>query len=361
MKITDTGLTLASSRQAEVKQVDKESLRVWQDGAETTESETQGAAVGLLRQRAGSLLLNPPAPPVETRVLSSEVTLSRAVEVGEESLDKMHSLEISLLKLLVERFTGREIQVTIPEDLTPTRSDSAALESPAVTQTETTRAGWGLVYTRYQSHFESEQTRFQAQGVVKTADGHEIAVDIQLNMSREFFAETSTTLRAGDALKDPLVINFSGKAAELTRERFEFDIDADGSADQVRFLSSDSGFLALDRNGDGAINDGSELFGALSGNGFADLARFDDDGNGWIDEGDAIFDSLRVWSRDAQGGDQLVALGVRGVGALYLGHIATPFEMKSGDNQLEGVVRQTGLYLQEDGGSGTLQQIDLVV
>ena len=61
-------------------------------------------------------------------------------------------------------------------------------------------------------------------------------------------------------------------------------------------------FLALDLNGDGRINNGSELFGALSGNGFADLAQYDSDANGWIDENDEIFQRLKVWSGADDGG-----------------------------------------------------------
>jgi len=223
------------------------------------------------------------------------------------------------------------------------------------------RQGWGMIYQNYRFHAESEQTSFQAQGIVRTADGQEIAIAVQLNMSRDFFSESSQTLRAGDALKDPLVVNFSGNAAALTKQTFTFDIDADGNSDQIHFVAPESGFLALDKNQDGTINDGSELFGALSGNGFADLAKHDVDGNGWIDESDPIFESLRIWSKDAEGSDQLVGLGAKGVGAIYLGHITTPFDLKDENNQLTGVVRDSGLYLQETGGVGTLQQVDLVV
>jgi hypothetical protein len=360
MKIIDSNLSLDASHQSTLKRVEQESLRVWRGGDELT-LERQNGAVGQLRQQASVLLMHPPVSNIEADRLSTEVSVNQVSESSESALEKHHKLEMSLLKLLVERITGREIDLTTPEELSEVETESQPAQSPDSVQTEPSRAGWGMVYNHSESHFESEQTSFQAQGVVRTADGAEISIDLQLNMSRTFFSENSTTLRAGDALKDPLVVNFSGNAAELTRDRYEFDIDADGAADQIHFLSSGSGFLALDRNGDGRINDGSELFGALSGNGFADLAELDDDGNGWIDEADEVFDRLRIWSRDGDGREQLVALGVRGVGALYLGHITTPFDIKTPDNQLTGVVRQTGLYLQEEGGAGTLQQIDLVV
>jgi hypothetical protein len=54
-------------------------------------------------------------------------------------------------------------------------------------------------------------------------------------------------------------------------------------------------------------------------------------------------------------------LGKRGVGAIYLGHVATPFDLKDDNNQLLGQVRSSGLYLDEEGKTGTVQQVDLVI
>ena len=126
-------------------------------------------------------------------------------------------------------------------------------------------------------------------------------------------------------------------------------------------LAPGSGYLAIDRNDDGRINDVSELFGTISGDGFADLAALDADGNRWLDESDAAFSTLRVWQRDAAGESSLQTLREAGVGALYLGSTATPFALTDEDNRLLGQVRASGVYLNEDGRAGTLQQIDLAV
>jgi hypothetical protein len=45
---------------------------------------------------------------------------------------------------------------------------------------------------------------------------------------------------------------------------------------------------------DGRVNDGRELFGPITGDGFAELAAYDDDGNNWIDENDGIYDNLSI-------------------------------------------------------------------
>jgi hypothetical protein len=83
--------------------------------------------------------------------------------------------------------------------------------------------------------------------------------------------------------------------------------------------------------GDGKINSGAELFGAGSGDGFADLAAHDTDGNGWIDESDAVYDQLRVWAPDGPGGGALSSLKEKGVGAISAGHVATPFELRTAE------------------------------
>ena len=173
---------------------------------------------------------------------------------------------------------------------------------------------------------------------------------------------TAVARVAGDAVrKDPLVINFEGNAAELTGEKFDFDIDADGVDDRISFVSSASGFLALDRNGNGRIDDGHELFGARTGDGFAELAAYDSDGNGWIDENDAIFAELRIWTKDSSGADQLGTLAQHNIGALYLGQAATPFDLKDAQYNQHGQILSTGVYLFEDGRAGTMQQLDLFV
>jgi hypothetical protein len=182
-------------------------------------------------------------------------------------------------------------------------------------------------------------------------------------MSRYYHEESNVSIRLGDArqMKDPLVLNFEGTAAQLTSQRFAFDLDADGQTDSINFVAGGSGFLALDRNEDGSINDGSELFGAKSGDGFAELATFDADKNGWIDENDAVYEQLRVWTKDSTGNDQLATLKQANVGAISLARVATPFDIKDTTNSLQGQIRSSGIFLQEDGGMGTVQQIDLTV
>lgn len=266
--------------------------------------------------------------------------------------------KISLLQELLEKLTGKKFKFYGLEKIR--LRDPGKVPVPA-SLTVRQRQGWGMEYDFHEIHVEKEAMSFKSSGTVKTADGREISFSVQLNMSREFASHKDISIRAGDAAAvDPLVINFNGAAPKFLNSKFAFDLDLDGDPEQVHRLSSSSGFLALDLNNDGIINDGKELFGPKTGDGFKELAALDFDGNGWIDEGDPIFDRLRIWTKDEQGEDKLFALGMKGVGAIYVGNISTPFDLKDAGNMTLGSVRETGVFLNENGSAGTIQHIDVV-
>ena len=207
---------------------------------------------------------------------------------------------------------------------------------------------------------ESESTAFSGKGSVRTADGRTLDFDLSLSMCRNYECTREIREQGAIELKDPLVINFSGKAAELSGKRIAFDLDADGAAEQVPELAAGSGYLCFDADRDGRIGDGRELFGATGafrGEGFADLARLDADRNGWIDETDPAFAALGIWFPDGR----IQPLKDAGVGALGLSNAWSPFALRDGDNAPLGQIWRTGVFLHEDGRAGTLQQIDLAV
>lgn len=224
------------------------------------------------------------------------------------------------------------------------------------------RLATGGHYFSSYSYSEKEETQFHAKGTAITADGRELNFNINLTMSRSFTEYASTVIDFGEPnLCDPLVINLGANVASVSDQNFYFDLDADGKKEEISALNSSSGFLALDKNGDGVINDGSELFGTASGNGFADLAAYDSDKNGWIDEADEIFDKLLIWTKDSAGNDKLCAIGKAGVGAIYLGNSETNFSIKTPTNETSAIIRKTGFFFYEDGGCGTLNQLDFAI
>ena len=230
-----------------------------------------------------------------------------------------------MIESFIETLTGKKIKIRVPKIKTK-NADNTETSPRNTPRGEETRAGWGLVYEYTETRQEKEVMSFAAQGIVKTQDGRQINIKLELNMTREFLMRNEVHIRAGDAKKiDPLVINYAGTLPGLSDEKISFDLDADGITEQVSFVNNNSGFLSLDLNGDGMINDGFELFGPRSGNGFGELSAYDGDGNNWIDENDPIFNRLRIWTRDEKGNLSLFALGEVGIGAIYLGNISTLF------------------------------------
>ncbi|HCI14711.1 MAG TPA: hypothetical protein DFK12_12415 [Gallionellaceae bacterium] len=371
MKIENSTVGLTSQHASSRLHTVEESLRAWV-GDRRPDFEQRGDA------RAQGLRPLNPQTGVTVATLSDAGRQAAARHQSGVSADAVSATtetanpaendpKMLMLIGLIEALTGRKVRLFDPNSI---KHDGAAVPvegnhgegNHGAAAAENRRQGWGVEYDRRETLHEAEVTRFNAEGVVKTSDGREISFKLSLEMSREFYQETNVSIREGDGVKkDPLVINFAGTAAQLTDTKFAFDLDSDGKTDQMSFVSAGSGFLALDKNANGVIDNGSELFGTQSGNGFADLAAYDSDGNQWIDENDAVYSKLRVWSKDADGKDQLSTLAQRNVGALYLGNVATPFDLKNGANELQGQVRSSGVYLNEDGSAGTLQQVDLVV
>lgn len=225
-----------------------------------------------------------------------------------------------------------------------------------------------LNYVSETWNIEQEDTSFSTVGTVRTKDGREINFNVNVNMSRrceEYYKEQLNV--AEFTLHDPLVINLDTDVAEVSDQTFYFDLDADGEEEEISMLKG-SGYLALDKNGDGVINDGSELFGTGNGDGFADLARYDEDGNGWIDENDSIWSKLKIWCKDEKGNDVLYKLSDKGVGAICLQNVSTDFTLQ-GDrtardgtteaNATNGAIRKTGIFLYENGNVGTVQHVDM--
>lgn len=224
-------------------------------------------------------------------------------------------------------------------------------------------SSWGIETLHYETetyYCQEQSASFQTQGQVVTADGRTIDFQMNVYMSSRFEAyyKESYNLQQAVNLCDPLVINLDSSPASVEDQTFYFDLDCDGVAENIHKLNSGSGYLALDRNGDGKINDGSELFGTASGDGFADLAKYDEDGNGWIDENDSIWNLLKIWVQTDKG-PQLYTLGEKGVGAICLTKMPTYFAQYDKDGAVQSVVRSTGMFLYENGTAGSVQHLDL--
>lgn len=367
MKITGSSMTLQGMSTYSERTLTTENLHYWDKNTEVT-LEHSGVEV-TISELAYKLSdqSNQQSPEMQTTISeTTEETEVNSLQKPFWKLSDADKLKIRLIERLLEAIKGQKVKLHLLDFLdVHSQKNSPILPANLHLNTRTLQssptAAWGMTYAASTTYTEEERTAFSATGLIKTADGQNISIALNLTMSRQFTTTTGIDLKAGNALKDPLVLNFDGKAAQLTGVNFQFDLDADGTLDNVPFVQDGNGFLALDKNGDNTINNGSELFGVRTGQGFSELAAYDDDHNNWIDENDAIFTKLRVWTKDESGKDQLFTLGEKGVGAIYLGQAKTPFALKDQSNVLQGEIRSTGIYLTDKGQARTIQQVDLSV
>jgi hypothetical protein len=271
-------------------------------------------------------------------------------------------LKYHVLADLMQRITGKRPVMPDGSNVTGQASDVSSTppdSTQSAGQSSELPAGWTVRYTVVDTYTEQEQTAFQAKGVV-TANGKEINFSVSLAMGRSYTQSLSSQLWAGNSAEDPLPINPGQGTTTLSGNRIQFNINMDGNKEAMPFATQQSGFLVIDKNGNGVVDDGSEILGATTGDGFRELAAYDDDKNGWIDEGDAAYSQLRVWR---QNGDQqtLDTLKSANIGAIYTGSVATPFEIKNDQNQTQAKIQRSGIYLAENGTPGTVQSIDIAV
>ncbi len=203
-----------------------------------------------------------------------------------------------------------------------------------------------------EEYYKKQTVDFSTSLEIQTPDKNYI-MNLEVAFSKELYEAHNMELQFGNPnLKDPLVINYSEDSNpfdNLSTLRFEFDLNNDGENELIPLLKKGSGFLAYDRNDNGEIDNGHELFGPKTDDGFQELAQYDHDNNNWIDENDAIFDKLKVWQINENGDNNLVSLVDLNIGAIYLESVESGFEYQNKIDKVDAVQRANGIYVKNDG------------
>ncbi len=322
-----------------------DSAPVAASGSQLTFTRSSLLTLQMASRSAAGAVQSAPEP---ASAKSTETGKSEQDGIPNDGLDNRQRL----IKLMIEAMLGHKIE--LPEPIKPAEQGAEGVSTPTGEGTQPAAEPDQLVEVT-DSLLQKEQLNVVAAANLQTQDGQTLQLDLGfvLDWRQLDISQRRTTL---NALKDPLVLSLDGKIAGLTDARVNFDLDQDGKADSLPGLSEGSGFVALDRNGNGTIDDGGELFGARSGNGFGELATLDEDGNGVLDERDSQFSALQFWQPD----QSPIALVELGIGAILLHPLDTPFN-HLGESGNQGVLRQSGLYVTEQGKGGWVQQVDLRV
>ena len=218
-----------------------------------------------------------------------------------------------------------------------------------------TGAGLQLDYLHEQLRYERSTVSFSGQ--VQTADGRTHAFSLDMHWEHLQVSRQALSL-SGDVI-DPLVVDLDGQGIRFNGQiRLPFDLSIDGRQEQIPLLEAGSAYLALDRNGNGVIDDGSELFGPSTGNGFAELARYDDDGNGWIDAGDVVWSQLWLW-RPTVNGVEMQPLAGSGIAAIGLQSLSTPFTLRDDAGAGIADIAATSVALSATGQAHGVHHVDL--
>jgi len=212
------------------------------------------------------------------------------------------------------------------------------------------------LFARFQETFFSSEFVQGLQGLLgdgaAPGQGKTGAAAFQFEFS--FAASFEVTATATVEESDPIVLDLDGDGIELTsyREGARFDILGNGAKQQTAFVTGGDAFLALDRNRDGIINDGTELFGDQRGaaNGFEELRKLDTNGDGKISAGDKYFDKLLLFRDNGDGQTQkgeLISLRDAGIESISLNY-ANVNEIATGGNRLT----QIASFARYDGSTG---------
>ncbi|MEN3008732.1 hypothetical protein [Pseudothermotoga sp.] len=267
----------------------------------------------------------------------------------EIKLSEKDRLKLMLIKALLEKLTGRKVRLIILES---SESKELSIAEPGRIRTQ-----MGFIYEKNEYQRESETTNFSAKGYIETKDGRRIEFEVNFQLSRLYESRQNLRLAVG-ALQDPIVLKLDDAPIGPFEKKLQLDLDLDGESEEF-FLPKNVALLVLDSNDNGKLDDGRELFGPLTGKGFLELSRYDDDGNSWIDESDIVFAKLKILKTDGNG-LKLLSLSEVNVGAIYLGFVRTQFNFYDGGTLL-GRLNSTGIYLTEDGQVRTVHQLDLKI
>jgi len=312
---------------------------------------------------------------LSTLALSNNVIHSNAnqktsshAKIEDATYEKPKDVKLQLMILVLERFFGHSIDIS-DFSLNPSEKEISSDMSSVIDVSSTTSSTLieldGQSFQQddllsveiWQSH--EQNLNYQVQGKFNV-NGQKLTLNYSLSLSSKSISYSKIEMSAA-ALKDPLLVQFGEQGLGDIKGQKDFAINQDNVLDELPIFSGDVGYLVYDRNNNQQADDGSELFGPKTGQGFVELAQLDSNKNGFIDVEDQHFDQLYLWqpSDGNNPTEQWLSLKDAKIQVISLSAINTPFDFYDQQGNIQAQLRQSSFAIDESGLGRGVHQVDV--
>ena len=289
-------------------------------------------------------------------------------EIDNVIYEKPLPIKLQLMTLILERFIGRQLDISdfsfftnnkkinnnfelLNQAFSATNTELIAIDGQSFQQ--------GDILSVEQWTVSKQQLNYQVQGKLNINE-QELSLNYNFALSSERTSYSKVEMSAV-ALKDPLIVQFGAQGLGEIKGQKNFKINQDNKIDQLPIFSGDVGYLVYDQNNNQQADNGSELFGPKTGQGFAELALLDSNKNGFIDADDEQFDQLYLWqpSDDNNQAEQWLSLKAAKIQAISLTTIQTPYDFYDQQGQIQAQLRLSSFAITDAGEGRGVHQVDV--
>jgi len=219
---------------------------------------------------------------------------------------------------------------------------------------DTFRANDRLTVEEWQVH--RQELSYNMQGEFNI-NGKNILLDYSFHLASNKIQYNSYEIDRAE-LKDPLLVQFGQQGLGEISGQVSFDINQDDKTDKLPTFSGDVGYLVYDKNSNNQADNGSELFGPATGNGFSELAQLDDNNNGFLDREDSAYQQLYLWQPEK---NTWLSLAEAEIEAISTVAIATPYTFYNEKDEVQAQLRYSSFAIGESGRGFGVHHVDVKV
>lgn len=293
--------------------------------------------------------------------------------IEQATYEKPKEIKLQLMVLVLESFLGKALDISDfsfnpnsnQQSNSPTSGNSSLnnglphLSGVELINIDGQSFQQGDIVSVEQWHSREQQLEYQVQGAFKIND-QELSLNYNYSLASKQVSYSKVEMSV-EALKDPIIVQFGSQGLGEISGQKDFDINQDSALDNLPVFSGDVGYLVYDKNQNNKADNGSELFGPETGQGFTELAQLDSNENGFIDEEDEYFEQLYLWqpgSNENQA-DQWLSLKEAEIQAISLSAISTPYDFYDQQGEIQAQLRQSSFAISKNGIGRGVHQVDV--